>query len=62
MRRTARDEHVDDHQEQIAALLTKTGIGTALEVGDITAATLQEAATRAILTDSSDQGAEVGSR
>lgn len=62
VRRTSRKEHVDDHQEQIAALLNKTGIGTALEVGDLTAEALQDAATRAILTDSSAASTEVRSR
>ncbi|MDY0910377.1 glycosyltransferase [Microbacterium sp. CFBP9034] len=44
VRRSARSEHVDDHQEQIAALLRQIGIGSALEVEDLDAAVLLEAA------------------
>ncbi|WP_345801559.1 glycosyltransferase [Microbacterium sp. AZCO] len=52
VRRSARKEHVDDHQEQIAALLRETGIGSAVEVEGLTADLLRDAATHAILTDS----------
>ncbi|MFH8252106.1 glycosyltransferase [Microbacterium sp. B2969] len=52
VRRSARKEHVDDHQEQIAALLRETGIGSAVEVEQLTADVLKDAATHAILTDS----------
>jgi UDP-N-acetylglucosamine--N-acetylmuramyl-(pentapeptide) pyrophosphoryl-undecaprenol N-acetylglucosamine transferase len=62
VRRTARKEHVDDHQEQIAALLNKTGIGTAVEVDELTAATLQEAAARAIVIDAQSENAEAVNR
>ncbi|WP_455133511.1 glycosyltransferase [Microbacterium aurum] len=34
VRRSARDEHVDDHQEQISALLAASGIGSPVEVGE----------------------------
>lgn len=44
VRRSARDEHVDDHQEQIAKLLARTGIGMPLESGDVTADALWSAA------------------
>ena len=48
VRRTARNEHVDDHQAQIAALMRESGIGTALEVEDITAEALIAASALAI--------------
>ena len=62
VRRTARKEHVDDHQEQIAALLTEIGIGTALEVEDLTAATIQDAASRRILTDDTAENLELSAK
>lgn len=37
VRRRARGEHVDDHQEQIAALMNDLDIGVASEVDDLTA-------------------------
>jgi UDP-N-acetylglucosamine transferase subunit ALG13 len=48
VRRTARKEHVDDHQAQIAGLMRESGIGTALEVEDISASVLLEASALAI--------------
>ncbi|MCZ4560897.1 glycosyltransferase [Rhodococcus sp. IEGM 1401] len=34
-RRSGRNEHVDDHQEQIAKLVSDSGIGLSLEIGEI---------------------------
>ena len=50
VRRAGRNEHVDDHQAQIAGLMNDTRIGTAVEVEDMTAAVLLEAAARRIAT------------
>ena len=48
VRRTARKEHVDDHQAQIAALMRESGIGRPLEVEEISASVLLEASALAI--------------
>ncbi len=50
VRRAGRNEHVDDHQAQIAGLMNDTRIGTAVEVEDMTAEVLLEAAARRIAT------------
>ncbi|WP_243075657.1 glycosyltransferase [Microbacterium sp. SS28] len=52
VRRSARKEHVDDHQEQIAALINESGIGSAVEADGLTADILRDAATHAIRIDS----------
>lgn len=44
VRRAERGEHVDDHQEQIADLVNRLGIGHAVEVEDLDAQALAEAA------------------
>lgn len=46
VRRKARREHVDDHQEQIARLMGETGIGMPLEVDELDAEALRLAARR----------------
>lgn len=48
VRRSSRNEHVDDHQAQIAGLMNETRIGTAVEIDELTAQTLLEAAGRRI--------------
>lgn len=50
VRRASRNEHVDDHQAQIAGLMNDTRIGTAVEIEDVTAQVLLEAAARRIAT------------
>jgi UDP-N-acetylglucosamine transferase subunit ALG13 len=50
VRRASRNEHVDDHQAQIAGLMNGTRIGTAVEIEDMTAEVLLEAAARRIAT------------
>lgn len=50
VRRASRNEHVDDHQAQIAGLMNDSRIGTALEIEDMTAEVLLEAAARRIAT------------
>jgi UDP-N-acetylglucosamine--N-acetylmuramyl-(pentapeptide) pyrophosphoryl-undecaprenol N-acetylglucosamine transferase len=45
-RRSARGEHVDDHQEQIASELERRGLALVREAGDLTASDLLEAAAR----------------
>ena len=55
VRRSARHEHVDDHQAQIAGLMRESGIGTALEVDDVTAEALIAASAMSIA--SSDEAA-----
>jgi UDP-N-acetylglucosamine transferase subunit ALG13 len=50
VRRASRNEHVDDHQAQIAGLMNDTRIGTAVEIEDMTAEVLLEAAARRIAT------------
>lgn len=44
VRRHARGEHVDDHQEQLAELMTRTGIGFAVEVDELGPEVVQAAA------------------
>lgn len=48
VRRKARGEHVDDHQEQIARLINSLNIGAATEVEDLDAELVALAAARAI--------------
>lgn len=50
VRRASRNEHVDDHQAQIAGLMNDSRIGTAVEIEDMTAEVLLEAAARRIAT------------
>jgi len=49
-RRKARGEHVDDHQEQIGRYIAEAGLGTFVEVGDLTAEVLRDAAARRIVS------------
>ena len=44
VRRSARGEHVDDHQEQIGQLLTETGLAVVVEAPELTAEHLRTAA------------------
>lgn len=48
VRRSSRNEHVDDHQAQIAGLMNETHIGSAVEIGELTAQVLRDAAARRI--------------
>ncbi len=48
VRRSARDEHVDDHQSQIAQLISQSGIGSAVEVDQLSAELIRDAAGRAV--------------
>lgn len=48
IRRKSRDEHVDDHQAQIAHLASDHGIATAVEVDELTDQTILHATGRAI--------------
>lgn len=50
-RRSARAEHVDDHQEQIAAYIAGTGLGSAVEVSQLDAAVLRRAAASRVIPD-----------
>jgi UDP-N-acetylglucosamine transferase subunit ALG13 len=53
-RRRSRNEHVDDHQEQIASLVEKLGVGEVCESGDLTADVLRRAASfRIVAADGS---------
>lgn len=55
VRRSARREHVDDHQAQIAGLMRESGIGMALEIEEVTTESLLAAAAMSIA--SSDEAA-----
>ncbi|WP_223881448.1 glycosyltransferase [Nesterenkonia ebinurensis] len=44
IRRHRRGEHVDDHQEQIAALANSAGVAYSVEAPELTAGDLREAA------------------
>ncbi len=48
VRRSARGEHVDDHQEQIATLLSQLKVGHAAEIGDLSPEFIREAARWAV--------------
>lgn len=48
VRRSSRNEHVDDHQAQIAGLMNETRIGSAVEIEELTAQVLLDAAARRI--------------
>ena len=48
-RRAARDEHVDDHQQQTAQLLGCAGLAVVAEVGELTWEHLERAAARRIV-------------
>lgn len=49
VRRASRGEHVDDHQIEIAELVNTTDIGLAVEGPELTAATIEHAASRRIV-------------
>jgi UDP-N-acetylglucosamine transferase subunit ALG13 len=48
-RRAYRNEHVDDHQAQIASLLSELGIGLTLEVGELTRNSIIAASRRSVI-------------
>ena len=48
VRRKARGEHVDDHQAQIARLITELEVGAGVEVDELDAAVLNDAASREV--------------
>ncbi|WP_395244575.1 glycosyltransferase [Agromyces sp. MMS24-K17] len=60
VRRAERGEHVDDHQEQIAELVNRLGIGHAVEVEDLDAEALAEAARWEIVDRQVHDAAAVG--
>ena len=60
VRRAERGEHVDDHQEQIAELVNRLGIGHAVEVEDLDAEALAEAARWEIVDRHVHDAAAVG--
>lgn len=49
IRRASRNEHVDDHQQEIAELVRANGIGLAVDGPDLTAEIIREAASRRIV-------------
>lgn len=48
VRRQARGEHVDDHQEQLAELMTRTGIGFPVEVDELGPEVVEAAAAHCV--------------
>ena len=59
VRRSARNEHVDDHQAQIAALIGELRVGAGVEVDELDADTIRAAARYRIDIDGTSEAARV---